>query len=80
MPSPRWIGKGYVMDRAWSVAFLSQTEAAMNHADRAVVLDGGSVVADGVPEEALEEEAIARVWGVCARWLGERGGRALAIR
>ena len=51
---------------------------AMNHADRVVVLDQGRVAADGAPEQALAEAVIARVWGVKARWLGERGARALS--
>jgi iron complex transport system ATP-binding protein len=50
---------------------------AMNHARRVLVLDKGSLAADGPPEQALSEEVIARVWAVRARWLGEPGARAL---
>jgi iron complex transport system ATP-binding protein len=50
---------------------------AMNHAQRVLVLDKGSLAADGPPEQALSEEVIARVWAVRARWLGEPGARAL---
>ena len=50
---------------------------AMNHADRAVVLQDGRVVADGSCEDALDHRVIERVWGVSARWLGEPGQRAL---
>ena len=48
-----------------------------DHADRVLVLDNGSLAADGPPEQALSEETIACVWGVAARWLGEPGARAL---
>jgi iron complex transport system ATP-binding protein len=51
----------------------------MNHADRVLVLDAGSLAADGPPREALTEEVIARVWGVAVRWLGEEGARALSL-
>ncbi|HSJ95980.1 MAG TPA: ABC transporter ATP-binding protein [Myxococcota bacterium] len=59
------------------VLVLHDLALAMNHADRVLVLDQGGLAADGVPEAALSEETIARVWGVPARWLGERGARAL---
>ena len=58
---------------------LHDLPAAMNRADRVVVVSEGRVVADGPPEQALAEEVIARIWGVTARWLGEPGARALAI-
>ena len=63
-------GKGVVL-------VLHDLGHAMNHADRVVVLDGGRIVADGPPEQALAEEIIASVWGVSARWLGVPGGYAL---
>ena len=59
------------------VLVLHDLALAMNHADRVVVLSGGALVAEGVPDEALSEAIIARVWGVAARWLGEPGARAL---
>ncbi len=59
------------------VLVLHDLALAMNHADRVLVLDGGRMVADGTPDEALSEEVIARVWGVRARWIGEAGARAL---
>jgi iron complex transport system ATP-binding protein len=62
------------------VLVLHDLALAMNHADRVVVLDGGSVTADGAPDEALAEEVIGRVWGVKARWLGDHGARALVAR
>lgn len=58
---------------------LHDLAQAMNHADRVLVLSGGALVADGTPEDALGEATIAQVWGVRARWLGEPGGRALAV-
>lgn len=68
---------------------LHDLALAMNHADRVLVLraDGqanqranqsaGRLVADGAPEAALSEEVIANCWGVSARWIGEKGARAL---
>ena len=61
------------------VLVLHDLAQAMNHADRVMVLDGGKLVADGPPGDALSEEVIARVWGVQTRWLGEPGGMALAL-
>ena len=62
------------------VLVLHDLALAMNHADRAVVLDGGRVVADGACEDALDHSVIERVWGVSARWLGEPRARALAAK
>ncbi|OBX20512.1 ferrichrome ABC transporter ATP-binding protein [Erythrobacter sp. QSSC1-22B] len=59
------------------VLVLHDLALAMNHADRVVVLDGGSVVADGPPHSALAADVIARVWKVATRWIGEPGRRAL---
>lgn len=56
---------------------LHDLAQAMNHADRVVVLDGGRVVADGPPSDALSHAMIERVWKVPVRWLGEPGARAL---
>lgn len=58
---------------------LHDLAQAMNHAGRVVVLNGGQVVADGPPEQALSTEVIERVWGVTARWLGDPGARALVV-
>ena len=52
---------------------------AMNHAHRVVVLDRGTIAADGPPGEALAEEVLRRVWQVEARWLGTPGARALGL-
>ena len=51
----------------------------MNHADRVLVIDKGELAADGPPAEALTEATIASVWGVKARWLGDRSGMALSL-
>ena len=59
------------------VLVLHDLALAMNHADRVLVLDHGTLAADGAPEQALSADRIAVVWGVPARWLGEPGARAL---
>jgi len=59
------------------VLVLHDLALAMNHADRVLVLDNGELAADAPPEVALDPELIEQVWGVSARWLGERGARAL---
>jgi len=61
------------------VVVLHDLAAAMNHADRVVVLDHGRIAADGAPGDALAEDVLARVWGVSAHWLGKPGQRALAV-
>ena len=58
---------------------LHDLAAAMNHADRVVVLHQGQIAAQGRPEAALSEQVLARVWQVKARWLGEPGAMALAL-
>lgn len=67
-----------VADAGAGVAIvLHDLALAMNHADRAIVLDCGSKTADGIPEGALSAAVVERVWRVSARWLGEPGARAL---
>lgn len=61
------------------VLVLHDLAAAMNHADRVLVLHEGKLAADGPPADALSEAVIARVWGVSARWLGDTDHRALAL-
>ena len=60
------------------VLVLHDLAQAMNHADHVIVLNEGRVAAAGLPETALSPAVIARVWGVTAHWLGDRGQRALA--
>ena len=61
------------------VLVLHDLATAMNHADRVIVLEQGRVAADGPPHEALREDTIAAVWGIRARWLGDRGEQALSV-
>lgn len=61
------------------VLVLHDLASAMNHADRVLVLDRGTLVADGPPETALAEDVIARVWGVGTRWMGEKPELALSV-
>lgn len=60
------------------VVVLHDLAAAMNHADRVIVLKGGKIAADGLPAEALDPEVIRAVWQVDARWLGDCGAKALS--
>ncbi len=62
------------------VLVLHDLSLAMNHADQALVLKQGLLVADGPPAQALGEQVIQQVWQVPARWLGEPGARALSLR
>lgn len=59
------------------VLVLHDLSHAMNHADRVIVLDRGSLVADAAPTSALDHVTILDVWGVAANWVGESGKRAL---
>jgi iron complex transport system ATP-binding protein len=60
------------------VLVLHDLALAMNHADRVLVLKGGTLMADAAPQVALDPAIIADVWGIGARWLGEPGAQALA--
>ncbi|MBV1918319.1 MAG: ABC transporter ATP-binding protein [Sphingomonadaceae bacterium] len=62
------------------ILVLHDLATAMNHADRVLVLDHGRLAADGPPDKALSEEVISSVWGVDARWLGEKDSLALMVR
>ncbi len=62
------------------VLVLHDLALAINHADRVLVLDRGSLAADGACEDALATEVVERVWGVSARWIGDPGARALVVR
>ncbi|WP_228243630.1 ABC transporter ATP-binding protein [Porphyrobacter sp. GA68] len=59
------------------VLVLHDLAAAMNHADRVLVLTQGAVAADGSPDHALDAAVIKRVWNVDAQWIGDTGARAL---
>ena len=72
-------------EAAWQAAnlgvpvVLHDLAAAMNHADRVIVLQGGRIAADGPPAQALCEEVIEHVWGVRGQWIGPAGARALSV-
>ena len=59
------------------VLVLHDLALAMNHADRVIVLDAGSLVASGAPPEALTETIVTDVWGISVKWIGDVGRRAL---
>ena len=61
------------------VLVLHDLSLAMNHADRAVVMENGRIAAEGRCEDALDHRVIERVWKVSARWVGESGQRALIV-
>lgn len=61
------------------IIVLHDLALAMNHADRAIVLKDGALIADSAPREALSSETIAQGWGVDADWIGEPGARALSV-
>jgi len=61
------------------ILVLHDLATAMNYADRVIVLENGRLAADGEPEHALSARNIERVWGCPARWLGDRGARALSL-
>lgn len=62
------------------VLVLHDLAAAMNSADRVVVLDHGAVVAAGPPGEALDPDRLRKTWGVAADWLRGEAGFALVTR
>ena len=59
------------------VLVLHDLAHAMNHADRVVVLDRGTLAADGACEDALDQRVVECVWKVPVRWIGEPNHRAL---
>lgn len=61
------------------VLVMHDLALAMNHADEVLVLDEGRRVTMAAPVEALSEPVLHDVWGVRARWVGERGNFALAL-
>lgn len=61
------------------VLVLHDLALAMNHADRVVVLDQGTIAADGPPELALGQAVLEQVWTIKANWLGQPGHRALQV-
>ncbi|MXO71884.1 ABC transporter ATP-binding protein [Alteraurantiacibacter buctensis] len=62
------------------VLVMHDLAAAMNWADRVIVLHCGRVVADDAPDVALAGDVLAAVWQVKAEWMGQPGARALGLR
>ena len=62
------------------VLVLHDLAAAMNGADRVVVIDQGAVVAVGSPAESLGPDRVRETWGVAAEWLRGDAGFALMTR
>ena len=58
---------------------LHDLAAAMNAADRVVVLDRGAIVATGPPREVLDARRLRQTWGVEAEWMPGAHGLALAV-
>jgi len=61
------------------VLVLHDLARSVNAADRVIVVEGGRIVADGLPGVALDPGTIARVWGVRGEWLGPPGARAFSV-
>ena len=61
------------------VLVLHDLAAAMNHADRVVVLADGRIAADGQPSSVLTGQLIRQVWQIPARWVQADGKQALLL-
>jgi len=61
------------------IAVLHDLSLAVRWGDRAIVLDAGTVIADGVPATVLEEELVGRVWGLPVRRLSGRDSTEMAF-
>lgn len=62
------------------IAALHDLNLAAQYCDRVVVLDGGSVVAEGAPAEVFTPGLVRRTFGVDARTVADREGCVLAFR
>ena len=62
------------------VIVLHDLGLAMNHADNALVLCEGQLIASGPPREALAPTMVEQGWGVKAQWIGEPGAQALVTQ
>ena len=60
------------------LASLHDLTLAARYADRVIVLDAGRVVADGPPLQALASATLARVFGLCGRWIETAKGPLLS--
>jgi iron complex transport system ATP-binding protein len=62
------------------VLVLHDLAAAMNGADRVVIIDRGAIVAAGSPSEALTTARLREIWAVEAEWVRAAGDLALSVR
>lgn len=62
------------------VLVLHDLAAAMNWADRVIVLNRGRVASDGPPSLALSPRVLRDVWQIHGQWLGEPGEQALVVQ
>ncbi|QYF88022.1 ABC transporter ATP-binding protein [Brevundimonas sp. PAMC22021] len=62
------------------LASLHDLGLAARVADRVVVVNGGRIVADGPPMQALRPEILREVFGLEAEWIGAGGAPLLATR
>ena len=62
-------------ERGLAVVAVLHDLALSVAAPRVAMLDGGKVVADGSPDEVLNEELVRRVFGVAVEALRDRAGR-----
>lgn len=60
------------------VTVLHDLTMAARHCDRLLLLNGGRLVADGIPDRVLTAERMAQVYGIRA-WIGEAEGRRLIV-
>ncbi len=60
------------------IAVLHDLALAARHADRILMVADGRLVADGPPEDVLDDARLARVFGISARRL-EIGGRIVPV-
>ena len=58
---------------------LHDLAAAMNAADRVVILERGVIVAAGPPREVLDSRRLRETWGVVADWVPGAHGVALTV-
>jgi iron complex transport system ATP-binding protein len=62
------------------LAILHDLTLAARFADRVLVMDGGRIVADGVPSEALSPQRVAQIFGVEAMMVDTGEGITLIAR
>jgi iron complex transport system ATP-binding protein len=63
------------------LAIMHDLTLAARFADRVLVMQGGRIVADGLPGDALSEERLAEVFGISVESVEAGGGRIpIAIR